>query len=58
MQRTLLTFRNAELIQMRQLLRADSEACENTGDYAQMEYNEIIEQKITNELLDRIADGA
>tara|TARA_B110000971_G_scaffold202015_1_gene221353 strand:+ start:316 stop:492 length:177 start_codon:yes stop_codon:yes gene_type:complete len=58
MQRTLLTFSNAELIQIRRLLRADSKACENTGDYAQMEYNEIIEHKITDELLDRIADGA
>ena len=43
---------------MRRLLRADSKACENTGDFTQMEYNAIIIDKITEQLLYRIADDA
>ena len=58
MQKTLFTFSNTELRSMRRLLRADSEACENTGDYTQMEYNAIIIDKITEQLLYRIADDA
>ena len=58
MQKTLFTFSNAELLTMRQLLRANSESCENTGNYVQMEDNEIIIDKITEQLLYRIADGA
>ena len=58
MQRTLLTFTNTELRTMRRLLQADIVADEKTGDYMEMEYSQIITDKITEELLYRIADGA
>ena len=40
------------------MLQADIEADEKTGDYMEMEYSQIITDKITEELLYRIADGA
>ena len=43
---------------MRQLLRANNEACETRGDYTQMEDNQIIIDKITEAIRNRIADAA
>jgi hypothetical protein len=58
MKSKLKTFSNTELLTIRQLLRANNEACETSGDYTQMEDNQIIIDKITEAIRNRIADAA
>jgi hypothetical protein len=58
MQNTLRTFRNAELLTMRQLLRDAQLNLPAFNDGESFKEMQVIIDKITDDLLYRIADGA
>ena len=58
MQSTLRTFSNTELRTILRALLADNKTSEKIGDYSQIEYNEIIIEKLSEELVRRFADDA
>jgi hypothetical protein len=56
MQSTLRTFNDTEIRTIWRALRADNKTSEKIGDYSQIEYNEIIMDKLELELMHRLAD--